>query len=147
MSVVIRPPTERDKDRWKALFAAYQKFYRAKIPETVVENTWKRIHDPASNVNALVAEVDGTVVGITHYLFHDSTWSERNNCYLEDLYVDKAARGHDAARKLIDGVEAAARARGAFRVYWHTQVFNGAARSLYDTVTPPSSFIVYRKAL
>jgi hypothetical protein len=36
-----------------------------------------------------------------------------------------------------------AKEKGAFRLYWQTQ--NGAARSLYDTITLRSSFIVYRK--
>jgi GNAT superfamily N-acetyltransferase len=69
------------------------------------------------------------------------------NCYLEDLFVDPSARGSGAAKALILAVEEAARAAGAFRLYWHTQEYNAAARSLYDTITPRSSFIVYRKAL
>ena len=87
------------------------------------------------------------MLGITHYLFHASTWSDQPTCYLEDLYVSKAARGSEAARLLILGVEEAAREKGAFRLYWHTQQYNGAARSLYDSIMPPSSFMVYRKGL
>ena len=147
MTVTVRPPAANDEDGWRPLFAAYQKFYRASIAPEIVAHTWQRILDPASEVNALVAEIDGALVGITHYLFHSSTWNDRHNCYLEDLYVSEAARGSGAARKLIEGVEAAARANNAFRLYWHTQQYNGAARSLYDTIMPPSSFIVYRKNL
>lgn len=147
MRLIIRPPLQSDKESWKTIFAAYQDFYRAKIAGEIIEKTWERIHEASSSVKALVAELDGNLVGITHYLFHDSTWNVRPNCYLEDLYVDRDARGSDAARKLIEGVELAARARNAFRLYWHTQEYNGAARSLYDSVVPPSSFIVYRKCL
>lgn len=147
MSLIVRPPIQSDKENWKKLFAAYQKFYRASIPAETVEFTWSRIHDSSSNIHALVADLDGSLVGITHYLFHDSSWNTRPNCYLEDLYVDKAARGNNTARKLIEGVEAAARENGAFRLYWHTQQYNGAARSLYDSIMPPSSFMVYRKNL
>ena len=147
MDVTIREPAAAEEERWRTLFAAYQRFYRASIPPEIVANTWQHILEPGSDVNALLAEVDGEVVGITNYVYHSSTWSDRPNCYLEDLYVDPAARGSDAARKLIEGVEAAARGKDAFRVYWHTQEFNGAARSLYDTITPRSSFIVYRKNL
>ncbi len=147
MSVIIRPLLIDDKEDWKVLFAGYQKFYRAKIPTQVIEYTWERIHDDASKVNALVAELDGRLVGITHYLFHDSTWVDRPNCYLEDLFVDKTARGNGAARKLIEGVESAAREKNAFQLYLHTQEYNGAARSLYDSIMPPSSFVVYEKSL
>lgn len=144
MSTNIRPLEQNDHDKWRELFSDYQSFYRAKVPDDIVENTWKRIHDSKSRVNGLGAEVDGELVGFTHYLFHDSTWSDRPTCYLEDLFVEPTARGSDTAKDLIRGVEAAAKENNAFRVYWHTQQYNSKARSLYDTITPPSSFIVYR---
>ena len=144
MSSTIRPLQQNDYDKWRKLFAQYQDFYRAKVPDEIVVNTWQRIHDATSMVNGLGAEINGELVGFTHFLFHDSTWSDRHTCYLEDLFVEEAARGSDTARNLILGVEAAARAHDAFRVYWHTQQYNSKARSLYDSITPPSSFIVYR---
>ncbi len=147
MSSEIRPLQESDHDKWKDLFSQYQNFYRAKVPDDIVANTWKRIHDSTSRVNGLGAVVGGELVGFTHYLYHDSTWSDRPTCYLEDLFVEHAARGGDAARNLILGVEAACLLYTAFRVYWHTQQYNSKARSLYDSITPPSSFIVYRKAI
>ena len=144
MSNNIRPLQEYDHEKWLQLFSAYQDFYRASLPGEIVAHTWQRIHDPSSNVNGLGADVDGELVGITHFLFHDSTWSDRPICYLQDLYVEPAARGSVAAKNLILGVAEAAKEKNAFRVYWHTQQYNSRARSLYDTITPPSSFIVYR---
>jgi hypothetical protein len=44
-------------------------------------------------------------------------------------------------------VYAVARDRGADRVYWQTQQYNGAARSLYDSVGRLTSFIVYEHDL
>jgi GNAT superfamily N-acetyltransferase len=145
--VTIRPANAADEAAWRRLFAAYNAFYRAKVPEPVTAETWRRILDPAVPVHALMAEQDGAVVGFTNYLFHASTWAIQPACYLEDLFVDPSCRGGGAARALIMAVEAAAREAGAFRIYWHTQEYNAPARSLYDTVTPRSSFIVYRKAL
>jgi GNAT superfamily N-acetyltransferase len=147
VNTIIRPLRESDRDNWQELFTAYQKFYRASIPAIIVDHTWRRLFDAAATVNALCAEIDGTLAGFTHFLFHESTWSDRPNCYLEDLYVDPVARGTDTAKNLILGVEEAAREKNAFRLYWHTQQYNGKARSLYDSITPPSSFIVYRKGL
>ncbi|MEM9774297.1 MAG: GNAT family N-acetyltransferase [Chloroflexota bacterium] len=147
MTITIRPPHLEDHDSWKKLFLAYQKFYRARIPDEVIQHTWERIHDLQADVFGLVAEKDGQLIGLSHYLFHSSTWSNRPNCYLEDLFVNKDTRGSGAARLLIEGVEAAAKDKGAFRLYLHTQEFNSAARSLYDTIMPRSSFIVYRKGL
>ena len=147
MEVSTRKPELGDEESWRRLFGAYQRFYRASVPDPVVAGTWARINAADSPVNGLVAAVDGRLVGLTHYVFHESTWSDRHTCYLEDLYVDPSARGSGAARALIEAVETEARAMGAFRLYWHTQQYNGAARSLYDSIMPPSSFMVYRKGL
>lgn len=142
---VIRPAAPKDEERWRALWAGYLKFYRAAVAEEVTANTWSLILDAGSNIDALVAERDGEVIGICNYLFHDSTWSTKRICYLQDLFVDPAARGGGAAKALILACEEKAKEKGAFRLYWQTQEYNGAARSLYDTITPRSSFIVYRK--
>jgi len=147
VSAIIRPLQKSDREKWQILFSAYQKFYRAKVPDHIVGHTWDRVFDDDASVHALGAELDGELVGFTHFLYHESTWSDRPTCYLEDLYVDPAARGTDAAKDLILGVEKAATERNAFRLYWHTQQYNSKARSLYDSITPPSSFIVYRMAL
>jgi GNAT superfamily N-acetyltransferase len=144
---IIRTAAAKDEARWRALWAGYVAFYRATVSEEATANTWARILDPNSNIDALVAEVDGHVIGICNYLFHDNTWSTQQICYLQDLFVDPSARGGGAAKKLILACEEKAKAKGAFRLYWQTQEYNAAARSLYDTITPRSSFIVYRKNL
>lgn len=141
----IRMAKAEDEARWRVLWAAYIKFYRSEVSEEVTAYTWKKILDPTSKMDALVAEREGRVIGICNYLFHDSTWSTKQICYLQDLFVDPAARGGGAAKKLILACEEKAREKGAFRLYWQTQEFNGPARSLYDTIVPRSSFIVYRK--
>jgi GNAT superfamily N-acetyltransferase len=143
--VITRSAVASDEAAWRKLWAGYLRFYRAELDEAVTAQTWARLLDPATKLHCLVAERAGEVIGICNYLFHDSTWSPRQICYLQDLYVDPDARGGGAAKKLILACEEAAKAAGAFRVYWQTQEFNGPARSLYDTITPRSSFIVYRK--
>ena len=144
-ATLIRVAQQRDEQSWRELWAGYIKFYRAEVTEEVTANTWRLIFDPASKVKALVAEKEGKVIGLCNYLFHDSTWSTKPICYLQDLFVDPAARGSGAAKKLILACEEKAKEAGAFRLYWQTQEFNGPARSLYDTIVPRSSFVVYRK--
>jgi GNAT superfamily N-acetyltransferase len=144
-AVTIRPAIAADETAWRKLWAGYIAFYRGSVAEEITASTWKRLLDPASSMHALVAEQNGVVIGMTNYVFHDSTWDTRPICYLQDLYVDPDARGGGAAKKLILACEEAAKAKGAFRVYWQTQEYNAPARSLYDTITPRSSFIVYRK--
>ncbi len=143
--VAIRPAEAKDEARWRALWAGYVDFYRGSVPEAATAATWARILDPGSNIRCLVAERAGEVIGICNYVFHDHTWDTRPICYLQDLFVDPARRGGGAAKALILACEAEAQKAGAFRLYWQTQEYNAPARSLYDTIVPRSSFIVYRK--
>ncbi len=143
----IRMTEAKDEKRWRELWAGYVKFYRSEVAEDVTANTWARILDPTSNIDTLVATRDGQVIGICNYVFHDHTWSKKQICYLQDLFVDPNARGGGAAKMLIMACEEKAKEKGAFRIYWQTQEYNAAARSLYDTIVPRSSFIVYKKGL
>jgi GNAT superfamily N-acetyltransferase len=145
--LVIRHAEAKDEARWRALWAGYLKFYRASVSEEATASTWTNILEPKSGVRALVAEADGKVIGICNYLYHVSTWSTQPTCYLQDLYVDPDARGGGAAKALILACEEEAKRQGAFRLYWLTQEYNAPARSLYDTIVPRSSFIVYRMPL
>ena len=146
-TVSIRRPKAGDETAWRALWAGYISFYRGSVSEEATATLWREILAEKGQFEAFVAERDGTVIGFVHYLYHTSTWSTAPVCYLQDLYVDPKSRGGGAARSLMDAVFDAAKVQGAYRVYWQTQEFNGAARSLYDTIVPRSSFIVYRKAL
>jgi GNAT superfamily N-acetyltransferase len=98
-------------------------------------------------MHALVAERAGQLLGLAHFLFHRSTISTGDSCYLQDLFTVEAARGLGIGRALIEAVYAQARAAGAPRVYWQTHETNTAAMQLYDKVAEKSGFIVYRKML
>jgi GNAT superfamily N-acetyltransferase len=96
-------------------------------------------------VHALVAERDGQLLGLTHYIFHRSTTALGPNCYLQDLFTSEAARGKGVGGALIAGVYERAKSAGAPRVYWQTHETNRTARLLYDKVAENSGFVVYRK--
>jgi hypothetical protein len=87
MSITIRPITVSDKARWLELFKEYIVFYKSEVSDEQLELTWQRIHSDF-NINGLLAEKDGQVVGLAHYIFRPSTWEVEDFCYLEDLYVD-----------------------------------------------------------
>jgi GNAT superfamily N-acetyltransferase len=141
----VRPLQAQDRAAWAPLFAAYCRFYRAEVPDAVRDATFQRLCLGDDLVGLVAVDADDRPVGLIHLVFHPSTWSARGYCYIEDLYVDPAARGGDVARALFRQAFAVADERGAERVYWQTQEYNAPARSLYDTVGQRTSFIVYAR--
>jgi GNAT superfamily N-acetyltransferase len=141
----VRPLEAQDFDAWLVLWDGYNFFYRNDVTAEVTESTFRRLHEGADGFLGLVAEHDGGLVGFAHAIFHPSTWSTRSYCYLEDLFVAGPHRGSGAARALIEGIYAEADRREADNVYWHTQSYNAPARSLYDQVARPTSFVVYER--
>jgi GNAT superfamily N-acetyltransferase len=142
----VRALEERDREAWRPLWDGYNAFYRNAPSDKVTEATFSRLCARADGFIGLAAlDGDDQLVGIAHAVLHPSTWTTATYCYLEDLFVASRARGGDAGRALIEAVYAEADARGAVRVYWHTQQYNAPARSLYDEVGRPTSFVVYER--
>lgn len=140
----VRRLQAKDLERWRVLWHGYLSFYRAGVPAPLTDLTFRRLCDGEHGMLGLVAvDADEMPVGLAHLVFHSSTWSDAGYCYLEDLYVDPQRRGGRVAQALFEAVYAQARERNVERVYWHTQQYNGAARSLYDTVGELTSFVVY----
>jgi GNAT superfamily N-acetyltransferase len=142
-NVTCRPPAPADQARWAELFRGYLDFYKAPQDEAVVARVWDWLMDPAHEVEGLVAEVDGRVVGIAQYQPMIRTLGGNTVGYLSDLFTDPACRGRGVGRALIDACLAAARARGWPVLRWFTQEYNYAGRQLYDSYAPKSDFIVY----
>lgn len=147
--LVIRPVERQDHDQWLPLWAGYNAFYErvgpTAVPDHVTETTWQRFFDAYEPVNALVAESDGKLLGLVHYIFHRITTSISPTCYLQDLFTSREARGKGVGRALIEAVYEKAREAGAPRVYWLTHETNTTAMLLYDKVAESSGFVQYRK--
>jgi GNAT superfamily N-acetyltransferase len=146
-ALVVRPLAANDRRAWDELWAGYLAFYEAKLDPAVTETTWRRLTAPVGDMRGFVAEINGRLIGLTHYLMHPSTWSINGYCYLEDLFVSDAVRAQGVGRALIAAVEGAAREAGCSRLYWSTHTDNARARRLYDDVAEFKGFIKYQKQL
>ena len=89
------------------------------LPEEITRSTPGRVFDPSEPVHASVAERDGRVVGLVHYLFHRSTTMLNPTCYPQDLFTLPSERGRGVARALIEAVYEHAKAAGSQRVSWN----------------------------
>ena len=144
MTLTIRPLERDDEADWRRLWYDYLAYYETERPEEIYATYFERLlGDDPQDFAALVADLDGRLVGLTHYLFHRHGWRLENVCYLQDLYAEPDLRGQGIGRKLIEAVYAAADAAGAPSVYWLTQDFNTTARQLYDRIGLLSPFIKY----
>lgn len=143
----IRPVAPGDFAQWEILWEGYNRFYERVVPAEVTRVTWGRFFDSYEPMRAAVAEADGQLVGLVHYLFHRNTVMIAPACYLQDLFTDAATRGRGVGRALIEHVYERAREAGSPRVYWHTHETNATARALYDKVATNSGFVRYVKSL
>jgi GNAT superfamily N-acetyltransferase len=151
--IEIRALTVQDRAAWEPLWQGYLSFYKASLPAHITNTTWARLMDPAEPMHVWGA-FEGEklpepqkLLGIVHCVTHRTTWSDKGNCYLQDLFTVPEARGKGIARALIEHVYREAEAMGCYRVYWQTHESNAEAQVLYNKVAERSGFIVYRKNL
>lgn len=142
---IIRALTASDKEAWLPLWAGYLEFYKSSVAPEVTELTFARLLDSNEPMFALVAELEGRVVGMTQCVLHRSTWTRGPYLYLNDLFVMPQLRGSGVGRALIEAVYARADELGAERVYWLTHETNTQARALYDHLATRTGFIQYRR--
>jgi len=150
-TILIRPVEQSDFVQWKSLWEGYNAFYGRSgitaLPQPVIDTTWLRFFNPDEPVHALVADRNGELLGLVHFIFHRTTISIAPTCYLQDLFTVESARGQGVGRRLIEHVYQRAAHAGSSRVYWLTHETNATAIRLYEKLAERSGFIVYRKAL
>jgi GNAT superfamily N-acetyltransferase len=139
--MVINALQASDYPAWQRLAEGYNTFYERELPLASYQRTWQRLLQ-GDGIHGFAARVDGRLLGITHYLFQPNIWAS-DVCYLQDLFVDEAARGQGLAQALIEQVAQVAQAKGAAKLYWLTHHTNARARRLYDRVAQHHGFLRY----
>jgi ribosomal protein S18 acetylase RimI-like enzyme len=96
------------------------------------EDDWCR--DDFSSIErlaALVAEIDGRIVGMLGFHERYDTGLGGPTFYIEDIYVESARRRLGIGSSLLAELAACARARNILRIDLHVREDNSAARRLY----------------
>jgi GNAT superfamily N-acetyltransferase len=133
-----------DRADWERLARGYNGFYETELHDTDYERAWRRLL-AGKEIHGLAARHDGRLVGIAHFLFHSNIGRDEV-CYLQDLFVDEAARGQGVARALIDAVAARQEAR-RLALLLVDQAGQARARALYDKLARFRGFIRYDYSL
>ncbi len=144
-ALVVRDVEESDRPAWGRMWTANYIHHGATMPDADIEELWRRILHPEHPVRALVSAAanDRDLLGFAHFVLHPHTFTSRTVCYLEDLWVEPAARGTGVGRRLIEALIERGRAHGWRRLYWHTEADNEPARRLYDRVATLTDYVRY----
>ncbi|EGD24247.1 GNAT family N-acetyltransferase [Prescottella equi] len=142
-TTTIRFLLPADEARWRVLFRAYREFYELPESEEVVSRAWGWFMDPRHECKALVAEVDGEILGFAHHRRFSSPYTGTTGLFLDDLFTDPAARGRGVGRALIGRLTEMAAAEGHALVQWVTAEDNHQAQALYDTLAKRTNWVTY----
>ncbi|MCW2811971.1 MAG: putative acetyltransferase [Friedmanniella sp.] len=132
MHPALRPARAADVDRLHALVVELAVYERE--PDAVratPSDLAAALFGPQPAAYALVAEVDGEVVGFALYFYSFSTWEGVHGIYLEDLYVEPRHRGSGLGRALLAALAELALSRGLARVEWSVLNWNSPAVDFY----------------
>jgi GNAT superfamily N-acetyltransferase len=80
---------------------------------------------------AVIAERDGTALGMALFFHNFSTWTGWKGLYLEDLYVTPEARGSGVGAALLRHLAGIALDRGCTRFEWSVLDWNKRAIEFY----------------
>ncbi len=141
--MIIRPPTSADRSEWERLYAGYAAFYKVTQTPEMRATVWGWIHDPAHGTRAFVAEDQGRLVGLAHFRPFARPLAASTGGFLDDLFVDPAARGSGAADALIAALAAEGRQQGWTVIRWITAEDNYRARALYDRLAEKTRWATY----
>jgi len=139
----IVPIDVRFEAEWRRLFRAYGRFYGRELGDAQLDVVWGWLHDPAHEVEGLLA-VDGEqLVGFAHFRRMPSPLRAADVGFLDDLFVDPKARGGRVGEALLDALADTARQRGWPVIRWITADDNYRARALYDRMAMKTMWNLY----
>lgn len=89
-------------------------------------------HGPYAEV--LIGELDGTAHGFALFFHNFSTFEGKPGIYLEDLFVQPAARGSGLGKAMLTRLAALAVERDCARLEWSVLDWNAPAIGFYESL-------------
>lgn len=133
-----------DKNSWEKLWQENCAHFGAEeMTQDLIDELWCRILDPKYPMQAWIAFIEMSPVGLAHLILHPHTFSTKLVSYLEDLWVSPEARGQGVATKLVEHLAVVAEHNGWRRLYWETDITNLQAQRIYEKIASKRQTLTY----
>jgi GNAT superfamily N-acetyltransferase len=130
--IEVRPARTDEIEEMLPLIRAYCTFYEVEPDDQGLREMFETlITDPEQGV-VFIARNDGSAVGFATLDWKWSSLKAARIGYLEDLFVDPAARGRGIADALIEACARRCRERGLPALEWLTAPDNHRAQKVYN---------------
>lgn len=144
MTITVDNPAPDDRADWERLYRGYAEFYQVPMNDTILQTVWQWVFDTDKAFHCILAkDAQGKGIGLMHYRAMFSPLRGAMAGFLDDLYVDPAARGQGAVNRLFEELKDRARGEGWPVVRWITRDNNYRARAVYDRVATRTDWITY----
>ena len=140
---MIRKIHLKDKEQWKKLYKDYADFYKVEMNNQILQTVWGWLHNKNHEVDGLVYEIDGNIVGLAHYRRMPRPLKGKDIGFLDDLFVDPYYRGQKIGEKILSELKKISKSKEWNLVRWITHDDNRRAKSLYDRVAEKTSWDLY----
>ena len=135
MTTTIRFATPADlpliADLIRAL-AEYEKLaHEVRFDDAVLA---QKLFGPRPYAEVLIGELNGTPQGFALFFHNFSTFEGKPGIYLEDLFVQPAARGSGLGKALLTRLAALAVERDCARLEWSVLDWNAPAIGFYESL-------------
>ena len=147
MSVEIRPAAASDLPAMMVLVRELAEYERLSHAVTATEASFEAaLFGARPTAEALVAFVDGEMVGYAIYFQNFSTFVGRAGIYLEDLYVRPERRGGGIGKGLLARVAQIAVERQCQRLDWVVLDWNEPSIQFYKSLgaEPLDEWTIFR---
>jgi GNAT superfamily N-acetyltransferase len=146
VALEIRTTRAEDRPAWERLYSGYADFYANPLTPERADTLFGWILDPAHSIEGLLALDDGAPVGLAHFRDMPSPLRGITIGFLDDLFVDPAARGSGAAEALLEEIGRIGTGRGWSVYRWITRENNFRARGLYERTATRTDWVTYEYA-
>lgn len=123
-------------------FATFERLPNASTEESLRHE----LSRPDRVIEAVIAVIDGRVVGMATFFQTYSTFAARRGMYLEDIYVREEYRNRGLATQIMRFIAKLAVERQYARVEFTVLLWNNIAIEFFETLgaTPNSAWTNYR---